>query len=151
MIPKERTLPSALEEARRRRLDMGRTLAEVAKALSGLERWKSQVARGLERVRQAIDEHVEVTEGPGGLYEDIMDRAPRLAGRIERLRGEHPALQHGAAVLLARLQSAPIGDVWCLERTRDDVHRFLGLLVRHRQLGANLVWEAYNHDIGGLE
>jgi len=27
----------------------------------------------------------------------------------------------------------------------------LGRIVRHRQLGADLVWEAYNLDIGGVE
>jgi hypothetical protein len=27
----------------------------------------------------------------------------------------------------------------------------LGRIVRHRQLGADLVWEAYNLDIGGIE
>jgi len=27
----------------------------------------------------------------------------------------------------------------------------LGQIVRHRQLGSDLVWEAYNLDIGGIE
>jgi hypothetical protein len=34
---------------------------------------------------------------------------------------------------------------------REDVQRLLGRIVHHRQLGADLVWEAYNLDIGGHE
>ena len=34
---------------------------------------------------------------------------------------------------------------------RDDLQRLLGQIVRHRQSGADLVWEAYNVDIGGTE
>jgi hypothetical protein len=32
---------------------------------------------------------------------------------------------------------------------RDDLQRLMGRIVRHRQGGADLVWEAYAIDIGG--
>jgi hypothetical protein len=92
-----------------------------------------------------------VTERPQGLYEEIAQRAPRLAGKIERLREEHPELRDGTQQLIARLETTPIGDLWELPAARDDLQRLLGRLVRHRQLGADLVWEAYNLDIGGVE
>ena len=38
---------------------------------------------------------------------------------------------------------------WPLEDARDDLQRFIGTVIRHRQKGADLVWEAYNVDIGG--
>jgi hypothetical protein len=38
-----------------------------------------------------------------------------------------------------------------LSDLRDELQRLLGRIVRHRQLGADLVWEAYNLDIGGVE
>jgi hypothetical protein len=38
-----------------------------------------------------------------------------------------------------------------LAEARNDLQRLLGRLSRHRQLGADLVWEAYNLDIGGIE
>ena len=156
MVSDEQRLPPALEAARRRRADLRRALLDVEKAISGpaagrLEQWTAEVVAKLGQLRRAIEEHVDVTEGPGGLYEDIMARAPRLAGRIQRLQGEHPAMHDGAYALANRLRSTPIGDAWPLEQARDDVQRLLGSIVKHRQHGADLVWEAYSLDIGGLE
>jgi hypothetical protein len=156
MVSDEQRLPPALEAARRRRADLRRALLDVEKAISGpaagrLEQWTAEVVAKLGQLRGAIEEHVDVTERPGGLYEDIMARAPRLAGRIKRLQSEHPVMRDGASALVDRLRSTPIGDAWPLEQARDDVQRLLGAIVKHRQRGADLVWEAYSLDIGGLE
>jgi len=35
-----------------------------------------------------------------------------------------------------------------IDPVRDDLQRLLGRIVRHRQHGADLVWEAYAVDIG---
>jgi hypothetical protein len=51
----------------------------------------------------------------------------------------------------AKLETTPVGEVWDLTEARDQLQRLLGRVVRHRQLGADLVWEAYNLDIGGIE
>ena len=55
-------------------------------------------------LRDAFDQHVIVTEKPGGLYEEIMERAPRLAGKLRRLQDEHPTItqQIGAVLATAR-------------------------------------------------
>jgi hypothetical protein len=53
--------------------------------------------------------------------------------------------------MLRRLKEVPIGDGWPLDTARDDLQRFIGTVIRHRQRGADLVWEAYNVDIGGTE
>ncbi len=42
-------------------------------------------------------------------------------------------------------------DALPLDDARDDLQRFIGTVIRHRQRGADLVWEAYNVDIGGAE
>jgi hypothetical protein len=44
-----------------------------------------------------------------------------------------------------------VGDECPVDDARDDVQRLLGEIVRHRQHGADLVYEAYHVDIGGLE
>jgi hypothetical protein len=46
------------------------------------------------------------------------------------------------------LESTLIGDAWPLHQARDEIQRLLGLIMRHRQRGADLVWEAYGVDIG---
>ena len=77
---------------------------------------------------------------------------PRLAGTIDRLRDEHPDITHAVGQMLSRLEQVEIGGLpWPLDDARDDLQRFIGKVIRHRQKGADLVWEAYNLDIGGPE
>jgi len=152
----EHELTSAFEEAARRRADLHQALVQVERAISSpasgrLPTWTGDVTKRLTTLLESIDEHIEVTERPEGLYEEILQRAPRLAAQVDRLREEHPGLRDGTAGLIERLQSTPIGEGWTLDQARDDVQRLLGRVVKHRQQGADLVWEAYNLDIGGIE
>jgi hypothetical protein len=153
--PEQEGTPT-LEEAARRRADLHRALIEVERAISspaiGREPdWTKQVVLHLEDLARTIDEHIEVTERPEGLYDEITQKAPRLSNKIERLRAEHPDLREAATQAIDRLQSSGVGETWSLDDARDDLQRLLGKVVRHRQLGADLVWEAYNLDIGGIE
>jgi hemerythrin-like domain-containing protein len=147
---------STLAETARRRADLHRALVELEQTISspavGREAdWSKEVVRKLQDLRHTLAEHVEVTERPDGLYDEISQRAPRLAGKIEHLRNEHPEMRDATADLTRRLETTSIGNAWPLADARDDLQRLLGRIVRHRQLGADLVWEAYNLDIGGIE
>lgn len=151
----EQELSPALAEAGRRRADLHHALVQVETTISspavGREAdWSKEVVLALEGLRRAIDEHIEVTERPEGLYVEIRNRAPRLDTAIRRLQDEHPGMRDATTEMIARLSSTPIGEDWPLEEARDDLQRLLGRVVKHRQLGADLVWEAYNMDIGGL-
>ena len=96
--------------------------------------------------------NVIVTEKPGGLYEEIITRAPRLDTTVRRLKDEHPDISEQIGVQLKRFEAVQVGgDAWPLDDARDDLQRFIGTVIRHRQKGADLVWEAYNVDIGGTE
>lgn len=149
-------MSSTLAETARRRADLHNALVAVENAISspavGREAdWAKDVLRQLEELARAIDEHVEVTERPEGLYDEISAKAPHLATKIDALREEHPVLRERAKALITRLQATPVGPAWPLHEARDDLQRLLGQIVRHRQLGSDLVWEAYNLDIGGIE
>ena len=149
-------LSPTLAETARRRADLRESLVDVEQAISrpavGRETdWAKEVVLRLEGLAHAIDEHIEITERPEGLYDEISSKAPRLSSKIDRLRAEHPVLRDRTRELIARLQTSGIGQTWPLEEARDDLQRLLGQLVRHRQLGSDLVWEAYNLDIGGIE
>ena len=104
-------------------------------------------------VRDAFDQHIIVTEKPGGLYEEIITRAPRLDGTVRRLKDEHPEIAEkiARACSSGSRRSRSGGHAWPLDDARDDLQRFIGTVIRHRQKGADLVWEAYNVDIGGTE
>jgi hypothetical protein len=149
-------LTPTLAETARRRADLHQALVGVEKAISspavGREAdWSKEVVIQLQDLGHTIDEHVEVTERPEGLYDEISHRAPRLAIKIDRLRAEHPELRVATTTLISKLEVTPVADGWPLKAARDEIQRLLGRIVRHRQLGADLVWEAYNLDIGGVE
>jgi hypothetical protein len=154
-LPSDRMTPTLAETARRR-ADLHVALVSVEKVISspavGRETdWSKDVLRNLQDMAHTIQEHIEVTERPGGLYDEITQKAPRLANKIEHLRQEHPEMLDGANQLVVRLETTAIGEAWPLAEARDDLQRLLGRIVRHRQQGADLVWEAYNLDIGGIE
>jgi len=152
----EREPTRAFQEAARRRADLHHALVDVERAISSpaagrLDTWTGDVVKRLTILLDSIDEHIVVTERPEGLYDEILQRAPRLSAQVDGLRAEHPALRAGTAELIERLHSTAVGQGWPLEKARDDAQRVLGRIVKHRQQGADLVWEAYNLDIGGIE
>jgi hypothetical protein len=150
-------LTPALSEARARRATLHDALVHLEMAISSpaagrIDEWTSGVVKELTGVRDAFDQHVLVTEKPGGLYEEIITRAPRLDGTVTRLRKEHPTISIQIVDMLNRIGGVQIGsEEWPLDTARDDLQRFIGTVIRHRQRGADLVWEAYNVDIGGTE
>ena len=149
-------LSPTLAETARRRADLRDALVDVEQAISrpavGREaEWTKEVVLRMEGLGHAIDEHIQVTERPQGLYDEISSKAPHLATKIDQLREEHPVLRDRTRGLVDELQARAVGTVWPLQEARDELQRLLGQIVRHRQLGSDLVWEAYNLDIGGIE
>jgi hypothetical protein len=150
-------LTPALSEAKRRRATLHDALVHLEIAISSpaasrIPEWTALVTKEMVGVRDAFEQHVLVTEKPGGLYEEIIMRAPRLDGTVRRLKDEHPGISEKIDAMLERLEKARIGGPeWPLDDARDDLQRFIGTVIRHRQRGADLVWEAYNVDIGGPE
>jgi hypothetical protein len=153
----DREMTPALQQARQRRKTLHDTLVHLEEGLSSpaagrIPDWTATVLKEMHEVRDAFGQHVVVTEQSDGLYDEILDRAPRLAGNVRRLREEHPEIQAGIDTMLERLENTEIGsDHWPLEQARDDLQRFIGRVIKHRQRGADLVWEAYNVDIGGVD
>jgi septal ring factor EnvC (AmiA/AmiB activator) len=142
----------ALRAAARRRRELREALATFEDAISSpfqdTEAWRSRVADRLEALEQAFAEHVIETERPDGLYDEMSQEASHVAARAGRLRAEHPsitaAIAKGRRKLAEPLRSEPEVDA-----VRDDLQRLMTRIIRHRQGGADLVWEAYAIDIGG--
>jgi hypothetical protein len=124
---------------------MERALAAPAKGRAVV--WGEGVHAGLVMVADDFGAHVEVTEGPGGLHQAILAGDLRLFNAVETLTGEHAQIAEEIAGLVADSQ-APVtpGDV---DDLRERATHLLGHLVRHRQRGADLIYEAYETDIGG--
>lgn len=145
--------PEALAAARRRRAELAATLAETEQALAApapgrVGAWGDRVRTAVEHLSVDLSRHIELTEGPDGLYQDVMTQAPRLAHMIVKLEGEHVVLVGAVQDALRLLDAGPEGENWVAEM-RDMLTSLLVLFTRHRQRGADLVYEAYDTDIGG--
>lgn len=141
-----------LKSLRRRRAELRESINSLEHALAAPatgepELWAERVLAQLNQLAADFREHVEITEGPEGLYRDLLDTAPRLSSEVTRLTEEHDEIQKMLDDLLTFAGTPEAGED--LDRTRDLGTRLLGRLVRHRQRGSDLVYEAYEVDIGG--
>ncbi|SDY70171.1 hypothetical protein SAMN05444365_103179 [Micromonospora pattaloongensis] len=107
--------------------------------------WREFVGTRLHALRVAFTEHILLTEGTDGLYADLLAHAPRLARDVWRLTREHTAIAAGMSVLQHRIDSRDLS----IEQLRDWADELLRALSRHRQRGADLIYDAYGTDIGG--
>jgi hypothetical protein len=153
---------SALQAAKGQRLSLQRAIAGLEQALgpatAGEEPgvWLERLGGALAHLDEVFAVHVRVTEAAGGLYEEILENAPRLANRVKRFRREHAdiaaAIRRGIAETQAastRLAEREARDAGQVEALRDHAVRLLADLVRHRKRGLDLVYEAYHVDLGG--
>lgn len=137
---------ASLAAARRHRAELLQVIQafEIAIAVPARDPgWRHRVHERLLALRDAFGEHVVVTEGPDGLYAELLEHSPRLMRSVHGLVREHAAILGAIEGLTARVASADI------ERLRGWSSDLLRELARHRQRGADLVYEAYATDIGG--
>jgi hypothetical protein len=141
-----------LAELRRRRAELRESISALEDALaapaaSDRARWAQRVHAALVELAGDFREHVEITEGPDGLYGDLLASSPRVSGAIDSLTRDHVVIRGEVDALVARLQ--PADAVEDVDGVRALGTTLLGRLVRHRQRGADLVFDAYAFDIGG--
>ncbi|HEY3010270.1 MAG TPA: hypothetical protein VGJ63_19710 [Micromonosporaceae bacterium] len=137
-----------LATARRHRAELLQAIQSFERALAvpaGNPAWRDRVAARLGSLRAAFAEHVVVTEGADGLYAEVLGHAPRLSRAVHILIREHAAL---ATAMDALQRQISIGRPR-IEEVRGWASDLLRELSRHRQRGADLVYEAYATDIGG--
>lgn len=144
----------ALERARGPREDLKAAMSALesaiaAPAAAGQERWALRVHDALVDLGAAFERHIAVTESPGGLLERIQRAAPRLACHVDRLAEEHRELRELVTNLLdAACAAAATTERDAPRQVREQAQELLRLLSQHRQAGADLVYEAYQVDIG---
>ena len=141
-----------LEELRRHRAELRESMSALEDALASPAtadqvRWTQRVEAALAEVAGDFRAHVDITEGPSGLYLELLTTSPRLAGAVDDLTKDHLLIRGRIDDVLARVAgpdtTAAVDDV------RAAATVLLGRLVRHRQRGSDVVFEAYEFDIGG--
>jgi hypothetical protein len=141
-----------VDELRRRRAELRESMSALELALAspapeGQARWAERVHVALVELAADFREHIDFTEGREGLYGDLIQAAPRLSGGVARLTREH-GLIRGLLDDLLEYVSTP-GANHGVDNVRDLGTELLGTLLRHRQRGSDLVYEAFQVDIGG--
>ncbi|MEM7141850.1 MAG: hypothetical protein AAF548_12545 [Actinomycetota bacterium] len=143
----------ALDHARVRRVALGDAadLIEELIARPGSDpRWTVRVADALQGLRHAFDAHVVEVEGDDGLLPRLRRDAPRVANGVGRMEKEHITIAADLEATAALVRSCDGDcDADTVDRIRESVVDLLRSISRHRQKGADLVYAAYNVDIGG--
>jgi hypothetical protein len=140
-----------LEALRRRRAELRESMSALERALAApapgrLDAWAERVQVALVELSADFHEHIDITEGPRGLYRGLLTTAPRLSNAVARLTQEHAQIRELVDDLLARASGPDGNDV---DLVRELGMTLLGQLVRHRQRGSDLIYDAYEVDIGG--
>lgn len=145
-VPDSATESEALGAARVRRVELKHAMSDLELAAAGAAgdaSWADGLRAALADVSDALAAHVEEVEADGGLLADLVADAPRLTRRVQRLRDEHPELAARIAACRGLLDDPDPHEI------RQGVLDLMVALVQHRHAGADLVYEAYNVDIGG--
>jgi hypothetical protein len=143
-----------LQAVRQRRAELRESLDTLERCLAApaTDRaviWGDRLHAAVERLASDFALHVEVTEGPDGLHQEIVTASPRLANQVAALGAEHGTIAGDLAALSAASQP-PVAQT-DVARLRERGTKLLGRLVRHRQRGADLIYEAFACDLGGCD
>jgi hypothetical protein len=149
-----RTRTSELDELRRRRAELRETMTALERSICAPA--ADQPGPWIERTRVAAGDlaaefvdHITVTEGPDGLHQAILAGDLRLANAVQALTDDHAALTEEIQSLIRRLdagRSTPTPDTAAIT---EHAVALLAHLTKHRQQGADLIYEAYQTDLGG--
>ena len=147
---------AALEDVRLRRAGLKSALSNLELALAAaapgrLEEWASGVSESLAVLHEVWTRHIVETEAPGAFLDELVAEAPRLATPAARLRGEHTEILGVIDRAELALRDLPPEDEQdeFVDHLRAQLTEMLYALARHRQRGADLVYEAYDVDLGG--
>jgi hypothetical protein len=146
----------ALDNVRLRRAGLKAALSglELALAAPYANRidWITGVREALGAVHEVWTRHIVETEAPGAFLDELVTEAPRLATPASRLKREHSDILETIISAESRLAAPPGEDdgyVAFADELRVELTALLAALARHRQRGADLVFEAYAVDLGG--
>ncbi|MEP7019756.1 MAG: hypothetical protein ABI808_03825 [Pseudonocardiales bacterium] len=152
MDPTVSTGQAELAAVRARRAELRESMGRLERALAApavgrAVVWGELVHAVLIELAEDFKEHIEVTEGTDGLHQAILAGDLRLANGVNALAVEHSQIAGEIDDLVAGTE-APVTTADA-EDARRRATVLLGRLARHRQRGADLIYEAYQTDIGG--
>jgi hypothetical protein len=150
------TVPEVIEGARSRRTGLRNAISSLELALASpaphrVDDWRRGVSDSLTSLHDVWTRHIVETEAPGAFLDELVDEAPRLATPAARLRREHNEILGVINRAEKMLDQVLLDDDHELfvDTLRADLTEMLCALAHHRQRGADLIFAAYDVDIGG--
>jgi hypothetical protein len=152
MDPAQTRSQSDLEVVRQRRVTLQvaterlkHALAAPNAALAGTP--CGDISSAARELQSCLRAHVEATEGPSGFHADMLAAAPRLAHDVEILVREHAQLAALATQIVSRCgQDCTGDDINAIRRTGTEL---VAAISRHLQHGSDLIYEAFESELGG--
>lgn len=135
-----------------------RRRSELKAAMVGLEQaiatgwddageWIGPVTDRLDALATAFRNHVTIHEGADSFHAEVLRAQPHLASKVSALQRDHRRIEQALTGLVAAV-AEPLSEQTVVDvrgRAGDLLHR----LASHRRHGADLVWQAFNADLGG--
>ncbi len=121
--------------------------ALAAPAVGRIPEWRAGWSSALGQLAAQVNAHVAATEGPSGFHHEIVVAAPRLHHQVTVLVAEHRKLCDLLDELAGAADHTDTDEQ--VSRRRDQGTTLLSLLAKHRQNGSDLIYEAYQTDLGG--
>ena len=146
-----------LRLARAQRADLRKAMLQLERALARpapgrVVEWADLVHDELVELAATFERHIAVTEGDSGFFAEIAEHSPRLIHAITRLIEEHGRIRAELASTLDHIRALDAtADQTTIDTVREHVTTLVTDLARHRQHGADLVYEAHAVDIGGSD
>jgi hypothetical protein len=146
------TNDQAIEALRVRRAELYESMSALEQALAApapgrRDAWAERVHVALVELVSDFREHIAIAEGPNGVYRGVLRTTPRLSDAVARLTRDHAEINVLIDRLLTRVGAAPVSDD--VDAVRALGTALLLRLIRARQRSADLVYQAYQSDIGG--
>jgi hypothetical protein len=144
-----------LDDVRLRRAGLKAVMSGLELALAApvaqRDPWLNRVSDALYAVHEVWTRHIVETEAPGAFLDELTAESPRLSKPASRLRREHNDVLAQITRAEKRLSMPPSADDYdrWAEELRAELTSLLVALARHRQRGADLIYEAFDVDIGG--
>lgn len=141
-----------IPELQQRRSQVKAAMEQVQQSLadSGLDPavWLARLDSEVQGLRAAFDHHVSVHE-VDSFFAEILHGRPHLISHVRRLEQDHQSLDRALVALQSQLGAARTDASAAAAEVQRSCRELLESLARHRRRGATLVWEAFNHDLGG--
>ena len=150
------TVPDVIEGVRSRRAGLRSAMSALEYALAAptphrVDEWRRGVREALGSLHDVWTRHIVETEAPGAFLDELVGESPRLSTPASRLRREHSEI-----LGVINRSEKSLGQVLLdddhdrfVDALRADLTEMLCALAHHRQRGADLIFAAYDVDIGG--